>query len=105
MPDRGLQLRRAISIQAEGKELLEKNAIAPAAARLCYVAADASACNLTTPQGTVIDDLLVYRFAEDHLFLVVNAGTTEKEALTSIELLAALILPQTHFLLCNLPVF
>lgn len=34
---------------------------------------------LTTPRGTVIDDLLVYRFAEDHLFLVVNAGTTEKD--------------------------
>lgn len=34
---------------------------------------------LTTPQGTVIDDLLVYRFAADHLLLVVNAGTTEKD--------------------------
>ncbi len=34
---------------------------------------------LTTPEGTVIDDLLVYRFAADHLFLVVNAGTTEKD--------------------------
>ncbi len=34
---------------------------------------------LTTPEGTVIDDLLVYRFAEDRLFLVVNAGTTEKD--------------------------
>jgi aminomethyltransferase len=34
---------------------------------------------LTTPEGTVIDDLLVYRFAEDHLLLVVNAGTTEKD--------------------------
>lgn len=34
---------------------------------------------LTTPQGTVIDDLLVYRLAEDHLLLVVNAGTTEKD--------------------------
>ncbi|HEY5446307.1 MAG TPA: glycine cleavage system aminomethyltransferase GcvT [Pyrinomonadaceae bacterium] len=34
---------------------------------------------LTTPDGTVIDDLLVYRFAADHLFLVVNAGTTEKD--------------------------
>ena len=33
----------------------------------------------TTPEGTVIDDLLVYRFAEDHLLLVVNAGTTEKD--------------------------
>jgi aminomethyltransferase len=34
---------------------------------------------LTTPEGTVIDDLLVYRFAEDNLLLVVNAGTTEKD--------------------------
>ncbi|MCU1264700.1 MAG: glycine cleavage system protein [Acidobacteria bacterium] len=34
---------------------------------------------LTTPQGTVVDDLLVYRFAQDHLLLVVNAGTTEKD--------------------------
>jgi hypothetical protein len=34
----GLQLRRAISIQAEGKRLLEKHAIAPSAARLCSVA-------------------------------------------------------------------
>jgi aminomethyltransferase len=34
---------------------------------------------LTTPEGTVIDDLLVYRFAANHLLLVVNAGTTEKD--------------------------
>lgn len=34
---------------------------------------------LTTPEGTVVDDLLVYRFAEDHLLLVVNAGTTDKD--------------------------
>ncbi|HEV7746443.1 MAG TPA: glycine cleavage system aminomethyltransferase GcvT [Pyrinomonadaceae bacterium] len=34
---------------------------------------------LTTPEGTVVDDLLVYRFASDHLLLVVNAGTTEKD--------------------------
>jgi glycine cleavage system T protein (aminomethyltransferase) len=34
---------------------------------------------LTTQQGTVIDDLLVYRFSADHLFLVVNAGTTDKD--------------------------
>jgi hypothetical protein len=32
----GLQLRRAISIQSEGNKLLEKHAIAPSAARLCY---------------------------------------------------------------------
>src|SRR5215472_6552034 len=34
---------------------------------------------LTTPAGTVIDDLLVNRFASDHLLLVVNAGTTDKD--------------------------
>ena len=34
---------------------------------------------LTTPSGTIIDDLLVYRLAADHLLLVVNAGTTEKD--------------------------
>lgn len=34
---------------------------------------------LTTPTGTVVDDLLVYRFAADSLLLVVNAGTTEKD--------------------------
>lgn len=34
---------------------------------------------LTTPEGTVIDDLLVYRVSQDHLLLVVNAGTTEKD--------------------------
>ncbi|HMH43355.1 MAG TPA: glycine cleavage system aminomethyltransferase GcvT [Pyrinomonadaceae bacterium] len=34
---------------------------------------------LTTPEGTVIDDLLVYRLASDHLLLIVNAGTTDKD--------------------------
>src|SRR5205823_901772 len=34
---------------------------------------------LTTEAGTVVDDLLVYRFAEDHLLLVVNASTTDKD--------------------------
>lgn len=34
---------------------------------------------LTTPEGTVVDDLLVYRFSADQLLLVVNAGTTEKD--------------------------
>ncbi|HSE20782.1 MAG TPA: glycine cleavage system aminomethyltransferase GcvT, partial [Pyrinomonadaceae bacterium] len=34
---------------------------------------------LTTPQGTVVDDLLVYRISGDHLLLVVNAGTTDKD--------------------------
>lgn len=34
---------------------------------------------LTNANGGVVDDLLVYRFAEDKLFLVVNAATTEKD--------------------------
>jgi aminomethyltransferase len=34
---------------------------------------------LLTPRGTVVDDLLVYRLAENHLLLVVNAGTTDKD--------------------------
>jgi aminomethyltransferase len=33
----------------------------------------------TNEKGGVVDDLLVYRFAEDKLLLVVNAGTTEKD--------------------------
>lgn len=34
---------------------------------------------LTNENGGVVDDLLVYRFGENKLFLVVNAGTTEKD--------------------------
>ena len=34
---------------------------------------------LTNEKGGVVDDLLVYRFNEDKLLLVVNAGTTEKD--------------------------
>jgi aminomethyltransferase len=34
---------------------------------------------LTTSAGTVVDDLLVYRFSAEHLLLVVNAGTTGKD--------------------------
>jgi len=34
---------------------------------------------LTRADGTVVDDLLVYRFDADKLLLVVNAGTTEKD--------------------------
>jgi aminomethyltransferase len=33
----------------------------------------------TNENGGVVDDLLVYRFAEDKLLLVVNAGTAEKD--------------------------
>ena len=34
---------------------------------------------LTNPQGGVIDDLLVYRFSEEKLFLVVNASTQDND--------------------------
>jgi aminomethyltransferase len=34
---------------------------------------------LTTPDGTFVDDMLVYRFAPNHFLLVVNAGTADKD--------------------------
>lgn len=34
---------------------------------------------LTTPSGTFVDDLLVYRLGEDHFLLVVNAGNIERD--------------------------
>jgi aminomethyltransferase len=34
---------------------------------------------LTNENGGVVDDLLVYRFGDDRLLLVVNAGTTDKD--------------------------
>jgi aminomethyltransferase len=34
---------------------------------------------LTTPEGTFVDDVLVYRFAERHYLLVVNASNIEKD--------------------------
>ncbi len=35
--------------------------------------------SLLYENGTVVDDLLVYRFSEEKLFLVVNAGTQDKD--------------------------
>src|SRR5580693_2084464 len=34
---------------------------------------------LLTPEGTFVDDLLVYRLGPSHFFLVVNAGNIEKD--------------------------
>ena len=34
---------------------------------------------LTTPDGTFVDDMLVYRFAPSHFLLVVNAGNIDKD--------------------------
>jgi glycine cleavage system T protein (aminomethyltransferase) len=34
---------------------------------------------MTTPEGTLVDDLLVYRFGADRFMMVVNAATREKD--------------------------
>src|SRR4026209_543292 len=34
---------------------------------------------LTTPEGTFVDDLLVYRFGPSHYLLVLNAGNIDKD--------------------------
>ncbi len=34
---------------------------------------------LTTPQGTFVDDMLVYRFADSHFLLVINASNVDKD--------------------------
>lgn len=34
---------------------------------------------LTTPEGTFVDDVLVYRLGPSHFMLVVNAGNIEKD--------------------------
>ncbi|HPK71686.1 MAG TPA: glycine cleavage system aminomethyltransferase GcvT [Vicinamibacterales bacterium] len=34
---------------------------------------------LTTPAGTFVDDMLVYRFADDHFLLVLNASNVDKD--------------------------
>ena len=34
---------------------------------------------LTTPEGTFVDDILVYRMADQHFMLVVNAGNIMKD--------------------------
>lgn len=47
------------------------------ASRLAVGQAQYSA--LTTPQGTFVDDVLVYRVAPDHFLLVVNAVNTAKD--------------------------
>jgi hypothetical protein len=57
----GLQLRRAISMQAEGNTLLEKHAIAPSAARLCSAAIDDK--RLWTIEAVLKANDLRHRFA------------------------------------------
>jgi aminomethyltransferase len=45
---------------------------------------------LLTPQGTFIDDVLVYRLAPEHFLLVVNAGNIEKDYIWIAEHIAPL---------------
>ena len=40
---------------------------------------------LLTEEGTVIDDLIVYHLAENHYFLVVNAGCADKDFETLVK--------------------
>jgi aminomethyltransferase len=42
-------------------------------------AGQAHYAGLTTPAGTFVDDMLVYRFADDHFLLVINASNVEKD--------------------------
>ncbi len=65
-------------IEVAGKDALAavQRISANDAAKLSVGQAQYSA--LTTPAGTFIDDLLVYRLANEHYLLVVNAGNIDK---------------------------
>ena len=65
-------------IELAGKDALAavQKISANDAAKLSVGQAQYSA--LTTPEGTFVDDLLVYRLASEHYMLVVNAGNIEK---------------------------
>jgi aminomethyltransferase len=51
------------------------NDIRPLAVSQCQYSA------LTTPKGTFVDDIVIYRMAVDHFFLCVNASNQEKDFL------------------------
>ena len=34
---------------------------------------------LMTPEGTLVDDLILYKYADDHIFICVNAANTDKD--------------------------
>jgi aminomethyltransferase len=40
---------------------------------------------LTTPAGTFVDDMLVYRLADDHFLLVINASNVDKDVAWIVE--------------------
>src|SRR5437660_10675692 len=53
------------------------------------VVGQAQYSGLLTPEGTFVDDLLVYRLAPAHFLLVVNAGNIEKDYGWMVEHIAA----------------
>src|SRR5262245_12766345 len=66
-------------IEVKGKDALAlvQKVTTNNAAKLAINQAQYSA--LTYPEGTFVDDLLVYRIAEDHFLLCVNASNTDKD--------------------------
>jgi aminomethyltransferase len=66
-------------IEVEGKDALAfvQRVTCNDASRLLTGQAHYSA--LTTPEGTFVDDILVYRRGDDRFLLVVNAGNTDKD--------------------------
>jgi aminomethyltransferase len=66
-------------IEVAGKDALQAIQLISSndAAKLKIGQAQYSA--LTTPSGTFVDDLLVYRLSDDHFLLVVNASNIEKD--------------------------
>jgi len=66
-------------IEVRGKDALAlvQKVTTNHAAKLAIHQAHYSA--LVYPEGTFVDDLLVYRLAEDHFFLCVNASNTDKD--------------------------
>ena len=66
-----------IEIKGKGALALVQKLTTNNAAKLAIQQAHYSA--LVYPEGTFVDDLLVYRMAEDHFFLCVNAANTDKD--------------------------
>ncbi len=66
-------------IEVRGREALRliQHVTSNDAARLA--AGQAQYSGLMYPQGTLADDLLVHNMADDHYFLVVNAGTQDRD--------------------------
>ena len=69
---------RVVDLEGDGARAFLRGALANNVDKL-KVAGKALYSCLLTPQGTVIDDLIVYFLREDFFRLVVNAGTADKD--------------------------